>query len=113
MGGFGLGGSRALVHAVIHRGYFGPPLSWKAGLISPLCPGEYQLYGVKLAGIGGSSRIRVMVTRRFGDIEGLSGNSGSVSALPATMKIFADGNPSPARISRTALARSAERSQGP
>ena len=41
--------------------------------------------GFRSTGIGGSSRIRVMVTRRFGDIEGLSGNNGSVSALPATM----------------------------
>src|SRR6185437_433118 len=54
--------------------------------------------GVKFSGSGGSSRISVMVTRRFGDIYGSSGNRGSVSALPPTMKTLPDGTPSASRI---------------
>ena len=40
---------------------------------------------LKSGGSGGSSRIKVMVTRRLGAIDGLSGNNGSVSAFPATI----------------------------
>ena len=72
-------------------------------------------YGVTLnvgRGYDGWSSLYA-ASRRFGDIEGLSGNSGSVSDLPATMKILAEGNPSAARIWRTALARSADSAQGP
>src|SRR6185437_804662 len=70
-------------------------------------------YGLRSGGIGGSSRISVIVTRRFDDSEGSSGNSGWVSALPVTAKMWADGRPSRSRIWRTALARSADRSNAP
>src|SRR5689334_3220449 len=103
-----------------------PPLDRKAGLISLQEPGEYRAgawltgarnrlehQGFKSGGKGGSSRIKVIVTRRFGDKYGSSGNRGSVSAFPATIKIFPDGTPSASRIWRTALARSAESSHGP
>ena len=39
-------------------------------------------YGFRSGGSAGSSRISVMVTRRFAASEGSSGNSGWVSALP-------------------------------
>jgi len=59
-----------------------PAINWKKRT------GEGNLvvivYGFKSGGSGGSSRIRVMVTRRFADNEGSSGNSGWVSALPET-----------------------------
>ena len=41
--------------------------------------------GFRLTGIGGASRISVMVTRRLAATKGSSGNSGCVSARPATM----------------------------
>src|SRR4249920_2384067 len=69
--------------------------------------------GLKFSGRGGSSFINVIVTRRFGDMEGSSGNKGSVSALPATIKILPGGTPSASRICRRAFARSADNSHGP
>src|SRR6187399_3639816 len=70
-------------------------------------------YGFRPGGNGGSSRISVMVTRRLADNVGSSGNSGWLSALPETAKMWEDGTPSHSRIWRTALARSAERSKAP
>src|SRR5512143_338645 len=61
-------------------------------------PRQHPFQGVKFLGRGGSSFISVIVTRRFGDMEGSSGNKGSVSDLPATMKMFPDGTPSVSRI---------------
>ena len=55
----------------------------------------------------------VMVTRRFADSVGSSGNNGWLSAFPETAKMWEDGTPSHSRIWRTALARSAERSNAP
>jgi len=46
----------------------------------------------------GSSHIKVVVTQRFGDMCGSSGNSGSESALPATTKIFPTRTPSASKI---------------
>src|SRR6202167_4995417 len=78
----------------------------------PAGPGRRN-YGFRSGGSAGSSRISVMVTRRLGDSEGSSGNTGWVSAFPETAKMWADGSPSRSRICRTALARSAERSNAP
>jgi hypothetical protein len=56
-------------------------------------------YGSKSGGTGGASRVS------DGDaalaMKGSSGNSGSVSALPATAKNLAEGIPSSSRIWRT------------
>src|SRR4051812_21030509 len=70
-------------------------------------------HGFRLTGIGGASRISVIVTRRLAATKGSSGNSGCVSARPATMKKLDVGTPSSSRILRTELARSADSSHGP
>ncbi len=62
-------------------------------------------------GSAGLSRISVMVTRRLAAIDGSSGNSGWLSALPVTAKMCEPGSPSRSRIWRTELARSDDRSQ--
>src|SRR6058998_2240080 len=70
-------------------------------------------YGFRFGGSGGFSRINVMVTRRFAGNVGSSGNNGWLSALPPTAKMWDAGSPSRSRIWRTALARSADRSNAP
>src|SRR4051812_219047 len=72
-----------------------------------------KAYGFRSGGSGGASRINVMVTRRLAGSVGSSGNSGWLSALPATAKMWDGGKPSRSRIWRTALERSAERSKAP
>src|SRR4051812_42756110 len=44
-------------------------------------------YGLSPGGSGGSSRIKVIVTRRFAAKVGSSGNNGCVSAFPDTPKM--------------------------
>ena len=73
----------------------------------------FEIYLRLPKGIGGASFISVIVTRRLDAIYGSSGNSGWVSALPATMKKCVVGTPSASSCLRIALARSAESSHGP
>src|ERR1700761_9085039 len=67
--------------------------------------------GCKSGGTDGASRMRVIRTRRLGGIDGSSAKSGSVSALPSTLKILEEGYPSSSNNWRTVLALSADSCQ--
>ena len=133
IGSIGLGGSRALVHAITHRGCFGPPLGWKAGLISPpvvqRIPRIFR--GLLTADQSAANRIPVTFRGQIGRNRRLFPHQGNGDAAVRRhrrdcrgtadrcrpcrppCRYAPDGSPSPARISRTALARSAESSHGP
>ena len=89
----------APLNAIVGTTFFGPEDqkdNWTLGLV--------RLSFKKRLGVA---------ARRLADSEGSSGNSGWLSALPETAKIWAGGSPSRSRIWRTALARSADRSNAP
>src|SRR5689334_22540969 len=103
--------STAVRAGMRHKADFAPPRNWYYRIGVELkhyrnyarCLGSKpafsaENYGFRSGGSGGSSRIKVMVTRRLAGSVGSSGNSGWVSALPETEKMCEAGSPSRSRI---------------